>query len=256
MKKSELISYLDSYLKIADFKDDSKNGLQVDTARTEIKKVGFAVDAASYIFDRAIAEKVDFLIVHHGLFWGFDTPITGVMYERMGKLIKNDIGFYGCHLPLDALKEVGNNWGLLDEFLEVSKLSDFQTEEFGEYKGNTIGAGVRFKERLSIKILQDFLESKGILYNFYDFGNIGDSFSSLAILSGGGGDEASEASKKGYDIYLTGEGPHYATIITKELKQSLILGGHYETETIGVRLLAKHLQSKFGLETVFLDEKY
>lgn len=256
MKKSDLITYLDSYLKIADFTEESKNGLQVDTARAEIKKVWFAVDATSYIFDRAIAEKVDFLIVHHGLFWGFDTPITGVMYERMSRLIKNDIGFYGCHLPLDAHKEVGNNWGLLNEFLQVWKFKDFETEEFGEYKGNTIWAWVRFKEKVSIKVLREFLESKWIIFNFLDFWNIGDSFSSLAILSGWGGEEASEASKKWYDIYLTGEWPHYATIYNKELGQSLILGWHYETETIWVQLLAKHLQAKFGLEIVFLDEKY
>lgn len=256
MKKSDLISYLDSYLKIGDFKDESKNGLQVDTARTQIKKVWFTVDAASYIFDRAIAENVDFLFVHHGLFWWFDTPITGVMYERMGRLIKNDIGFYGCHLPLDAHKEVGNNWGLLNEFLQVWKFKDFETEEFGEYKGNIIWAWVRFKEKVSIKMLKEFLESKWIIFNFFDFWNIGDSFSSLAILSGWGSSDMMEAKIKWFDIYLRGELPHFNVTSAKELGQSLILGWHYETETIWVQLLAKHLGAKFGLETVFLNEKY
>jgi len=39
MLKSTLLTYLDSYLKIADFDDESKNGLQVDSDKQEIKKI-------------------------------------------------------------------------------------------------------------------------------------------------------------------------------------------------------------------------
>jgi len=40
MLKSPLITYLNNYLKIADFTDDdSKNGLQVDTDKQDIKKI-------------------------------------------------------------------------------------------------------------------------------------------------------------------------------------------------------------------------
>jgi putative NIF3 family GTP cyclohydrolase 1 type 2 len=39
MNKQELVQYLDSYLKNSDYKDSSKNGLQVDTDKTEIKKI-------------------------------------------------------------------------------------------------------------------------------------------------------------------------------------------------------------------------
>jgi len=39
MNKQELVNYLDDYLKISEFTDASKNGLQVDTQKTEIKKI-------------------------------------------------------------------------------------------------------------------------------------------------------------------------------------------------------------------------
>ncbi|MBU0626659.1 Nif3-like dinuclear metal center hexameric protein [Patescibacteria group bacterium] len=61
------------------------------------------------MFDKAIKEKLDLLIVHHGLFWGIEQTITGLMYKRVSKLIKNDIALYACHLPLDAHPVVGNN---------------------------------------------------------------------------------------------------------------------------------------------------
>ena len=69
MLKQELISYLDEYLQINNFKDSSKNGLQVDSDKNEIKKIGFSVDASTYIFDKAIEEDVDIVLCHHGLFW-------------------------------------------------------------------------------------------------------------------------------------------------------------------------------------------
>ena len=76
MNKKELVKYLDEYLNISEYKDKSKNGLQIDSTKDEIKKIGFAVDATSYIFDKAIEEKVDMIFSHHGLFWGFEQTLT------------------------------------------------------------------------------------------------------------------------------------------------------------------------------------
>jgi putative NIF3 family GTP cyclohydrolase 1 type 2 len=33
----------------------------------------------------------------------------------------------------------------------------------------------------------------------------------------------------------------------------VIYGGHYATETAGLKALAEHLEVRFGLETVFVD---
>jgi putative NIF3 family GTP cyclohydrolase 1 type 2 len=91
MNKQELKKYLDDYLKISEFKDSSKNGLQVDTNKQEIKKIGYGVDASTYIFDKAIYEEVDMVLSHHGLYWGYEETMTGVCFERATQLIKNDI---------------------------------------------------------------------------------------------------------------------------------------------------------------------
>jgi putative NIF3 family GTP cyclohydrolase 1 type 2 len=56
MNKKKLIKYLDEYLNLSEFKDDSKNGLQIDSSKDEIKKLGFAVDANTYIFEKAKQE--------------------------------------------------------------------------------------------------------------------------------------------------------------------------------------------------------
>ena len=50
---------------------------------------------------------------------------------------------------------------------------------------------------------------------------------------------------------------HHQITLAKELGQSILLGGHYETEKIGPKLLAHHLQKQWPeLDTFYIDEKY
>ena len=70
-KPADLARECDHILKTKSFRDypGAKNGLQVTHGR-QVKKIGWAVDADIESVRKAGKEKVDFLIVHHGLFWG------------------------------------------------------------------------------------------------------------------------------------------------------------------------------------------
>ncbi len=256
MNKKELISYLDEYLKINNFEDKSKNGLQVDNQKEEILKIGYSVDPTNFIFEKAIQENVDMVISHHHIFNGQGQVLTGILYKRIQTLIQNDIALLAYHLPLDAHSEVGNNIGLLKAFVRMFDLQDYEVECFWEYHGQTIGYGIRFKEDIHIdNLIVPFAEQIGLektLYNFWKKEFI----HSVAFVSGAGGSDAKEASEKGYDAFLTGEAKHSEICLAKELSLTLFIGWHRETETIWPKLLAEHLKEKFGLEIVFLDEKY
>jgi len=52
---------------------------------------------------------------------------------------------------------------------------------------------------------------------------------------------------------VTGEPSHSHFHYAAEYGLNVIFGGHYATETLGLKALARHLSEKFGLETVFLD---
>jgi putative NIF3 family GTP cyclohydrolase 1 type 2 len=106
MNKQELITYLDTFLETILYQDSSKNGLQVDTTKNEIKKIGYSVDASTYIFEKAKEEKVDLVISHHGIFWGHEQVLVGIPFLRAKKLIDSDIALYASHIPLDAHREV------------------------------------------------------------------------------------------------------------------------------------------------------
>ena len=73
MKLSEIVKYLNEYLDVANVKDDSWNGLQVE-GKNEVNKIMFAVDAGVETFERAIEEKADMVVLHHGLFWKPGNP--------------------------------------------------------------------------------------------------------------------------------------------------------------------------------------
>ena len=128
MTLRELNQYFNDILKPQDFlPDPSKNGIQVENSDLdkEIHKVAFAVDAALETILRAKETGADVLVVHHGIFWNDAFTLTGSAYKKIKALMENDIALYAAHIPLDANKEVGNNYGL------ANRLGLQNQEEFG-----------------------------------------------------------------------------------------------------------------------------
>ena len=258
MNKIELIKYLDEYLKISEFEDSSENGLQIDSSKDEIKKLGFAVDANTYIFEKAKQEGVDMVLSHHGLFWGFEQTLTWIPYKRAKIMMDNDICSYACHLPLDAHPEVGNNIWLARAFINIFGIPEweYEMEDFGEYKWSTIWFGLRLKHKMHVSnLVTPYAERMQLLKKFFNFWNK-TYFTSIAFVSGWALSNISEAKEKGYDVFVTWEWVHHEMTLAKELEQCILIWWHYETEKIWPKLLAYHLRDKFGIEIEFLDEKY
>ncbi len=254
MNKQELINYLNEYLRISDFQDSSKNGLQIDNSKKEIKKIGYAVDATSYIFEKWVKENVDIILVHHWIFWGFEQVLVWVPYKRAKIMIENDIALAAYHIPLDAHDEVGNNIWLLEWFVKTFDLQNYEKEKIIEYKWEKIWFGLKFDKSIPLDdVVNKYCKNMKLLANLYNFDNKKE-INSVAFCSGGALSEVTKVTN--YDLYITGEGKHEQVISAKELWQNILLAGHRETEKIWPELLAKHLQEKFGLEIVFLDEKY
>jgi putative NIF3 family GTP cyclohydrolase 1 type 2 len=75
----------------------------------------------------------------------------------------------------------------------------------------------------------------------------------IGVVTGGAGGDLKVAAKEGVDTFITGEGPHWTCALAEELGVNVLYGGHYATETFGVKALAAHLSKKFKLPWVFLD---
>ena len=55
------------------------------------------------------------------------------------------------------------------------------------------------------------------------------------------------------DTLISGEGQHWICAMAEELGLNVLDGGHYATETFGVKILAAHLSTRFKVPWIFLD---
>jgi dinuclear metal center YbgI/SA1388 family protein len=242
---AEITRYLDEYLRIAELGDwpNALNGLQVENAGA-VNRIGAAVDASTRTFAIAAERGVDLLLVHHGLFWPGLQSVTGALNRQLRQLFSANIALYGAHLPLDSHPLVGNNAQL------ATSLGIENAEPFFETKGQFIGlrAVVNVGRDELVRRLEQSLA--GPVRMFAAGPAI---VQQIGIVTGGAGAEIYEIAKQGIDTFITGEAPHWAAVAAEELGVNLLLGGHYATETFGVRALTAHLAERFALPWEFID---
>jgi putative NIF3 family GTP cyclohydrolase 1 type 2 len=73
------------------------------------------------------------------------------------------------------------------------------------------------------------------------------------VITGGAGSMIEAAVAAGLDAFVTGEGAHHTHFDAEEGGINVFYGGHYATETWGVRALAQWLEETFGLPWEFID---
>lgn len=247
MNRDKLINFINEYLKSSEIKDYSKNGLQVE-GKERVNKILFSVSISLELIKKAIEEKADMIIVHHGLFWGKEKTITGVYKEKLKLLIENEINLCAWHLPLDIHPIVGNNISLIKLF----KVKD--VKPFGLYEGIKIGYKAKLIEKMDIKniskVFTEKINSNPILFNY------GPSLiKTIGIVSGGAQKIFEQAIEEKLDLFITGEvsEPNYE--MARENKTNFMSLGHYNSEKIGLWSLEKIIRSKFNIKTSFFDTK-
>lgn len=77
--------------------------------------------------------------------------------------------------------------------------------------------------------------------------------SQVGIVTGAGASFLDEAASAGLDALVTGEATHHHAVEAAELGVTVFLGGHYATETFGVKAVGDLLAQRFGLRTWFVD---
>jgi dinuclear metal center YbgI/SA1388 family protein len=242
---TEIVRYTNDYLRVREIADweNAQNGLQIENSG-EVTKIGAAVDASTPVLTEAAKRDVDLLIVHHGLFWPGLQPVTGALHRQLKLAFENDIAVYGAHLPLDVHPIVGNNVRL------AASLGFRSKKQFLEEKGQLVGLKMRAslsREQLGYKLKK----SLGTSIKAFNFGP--KRMRTIGIITGAGGSEIYRVAQEGIDTFITGEAPHWAAVAAEELGMNLFLGGHYATETFGVKALASHLSRKFHLPWEFID---
>ncbi|HJR16459.1 MAG TPA: Nif3-like dinuclear metal center hexameric protein [Gemmatimonadales bacterium] len=252
----EVVDYLDQYLRTREIPDDPKalNGLQVENAG-QIGAIVAAVDASQATIDGVVATlepglPPPLLLVHHGLFWDGNIPVTGRRYRRLAGLLDHDVPLYSAHIPLDVHPEVGNN-AVLAERLGI-RVEGW----FGDYRGISIGAWGHSPASLGTREILA-LELDRVLHTLKGSATLipggPEKPNRIGIITGAAGNMIAPARDAGLDTFITGEGPHHSYFDATEWGMNVIYAGHYATETLGVQALASHLADQFELAWDFHD---
>lgn len=242
----ELIGrYCDRELRIAEIQDygGAVNGLQVAN-RGMVSQMAATVDASLATVRLAIESGANLLIVHHGLFWSPTHPWTGRRYELLRLLLDHDLAVYSAHLPLDLHPRLGNN----AQLCAALKLKGLKP--FFESHGQSIGFQTRANLSRS-ELVRRLAAATGTEPRVLPGGP--ETCRRIGVVTGGAGGDLKAAAAEGVDTFVTGEGPHWTYAMAEELGINVLYGGHYATETFGVKALATELSRKFKLPWQFLD---
>ena len=241
----EIVQHCDRLLRTGDFKDweGAVNGLQVSNSG-RVTRIAAAVDASLATVKLAVDAGADLLVVHHGLFWAPTVPWTGKRRELLKLLIEKNLALYSSHLPLDAHAKLGNNAQL------CAALGLKRLRPFFECKGRPIGWQAKTditRDELARRLARVLGGAPTVLAGGPT------RCRRIGVVTGGAGAELKQAAAEGVDTFITGEGPHWTFAVAEELGLNVFYGGHYATETFGVKALAAHVSERFRVPRVFLD---
>jgi dinuclear metal center YbgI/SA1388 family protein len=244
-KLDDLVAFCDTRTRRSAFEDapNAFNGLQMAN-RGIVTKIGAAVDAGVVPFQRAVAAEVDFLIVHHGMYWDMPRPMTGAVYDRVATLIAGNCAVYSNHLPLDSHPLIGNN-ALLARQLGLKTNRGFIHNAGGDI-GRIAPASGMTRDALRSKIEQHYPRVIALEYGSARPREI-------AFCSGSGNSAVRALSEAGVDTLVTGELREEFFNRAQEEKLNLYLCGHYATEVHAVKALAAELARKFRLPWEFIE---
>lgn len=245
-----LARFLDATLDIAHVPDypDALNGVQLANLG-DVERIACAVDLSTSTVEGTLAAGAKLLIVHHGMFWGGASPITGARHRRLWSLVTHDVAVYSAHLPLDVHPTFGNN-ALLARRLGLQPTAGF-------VRFQTIDVGLSGESEVPTATLAATMSALAIenggqlVATPYDAGRVTRRW---GICTGAGASSSTlkEAQERELDTLIVGEGPHHTAVEARELGIVVLYGGHYATETLGVRAIADALADKFGLTSTFI----
>lgn len=253
MRLSTFCERLDAELRTEAYADldASANGLQVGPRSGTVERVAFCTDGVRETIDMATDWGADAMVVHHGVSWGGIDRVTGRAYDRIAPLVRNDCALYVSHLPLDGHQALGNAAGVAD----VLGLDD--REPFGAVGSEYAGTQGRLPEATTSGGLRETLvpelSSGDGAVRVLDHGP--DDIRDVAIATGDGSDYLDEAASAGVDAIVMGEAKQKTYHEAQEANVTVVLAGHYATETFGVQNLQAWIEEDWDepIETTFFD---
>ena len=189
----------------------------------EVSRVLVALDVTAETVERAIAGGFDLVVSHHPLIF---RPIGAVapgeaVADRVIRLLLGGVSVMSFHTRLDAVA------GGVNDVLAAT-LGLTEVVPFGQ-NGEEIGRIGTLPSPMSLESFAHRVKAAtGAPY--VQISDAGHPVLRVALLGGGGADDAEAARAAGADTYLTGELKHHQLTEAPQRGMNLVMGGHFYTE--------------------------
>ena len=246
MKTSEFLEILDKIAPLSLQEDWDNSGMQIDLGYEEVDKVIVGLDINSELIEEAISKKANLIVTHHPLL--FDPvrklcpdDVTGNYVIR---LVRAGLPVYAAHTCFDSAPH-GNTEYLLSKLgiqqmfrlpIPGRSISEARTARIGSYHQPIFFS--EFCEKLN-KVL-------GCPGGIKISGAPERLIQKVAVCTGAGGEFWEAAYAAGADVFISSEIKHHQAIAARECGMCIIDAGHYGSEYIFVRNMAKQLRKRCG----------
>lgn len=246
IKVQILEKYLNDYLNYFEDIDPQEadagnsNGLQVK-GKEKLNKICFGVTASLRFLKKCKENDADAVIVHHGFRYPETAQYDPIFQTRFKFLLDNDMSLFGYHFLLDSHPGIGNNAIILEK-IGINNTKPYLHSGLPWGRQGTL-AKAQPIEKIVDKCDEMFQQES----RKYLFGN--ERIKKVAAISGGGtpsGKYVYDLMRKDIDLFITGEVKESTREMMREANLNLIAGGHYSTETFGVKELMGKVANKFG----------
>ena len=239
-QRDEIIAYLDELLDAGSFDDYGPNGLQVPGA-DEVEQVVTAVSAAPGAVRAGRRAGAQLVLCHHGIFWGGSARPDRRADEAPAEDAVRRRPVAG-RLPPAARRARGGG----QQRPDLDGLGFEPAEPFAAAKGRPIGWVGRCRPSRcpSTTLLDRCARAVRARRRSALPRRARRRSTTLGVVSGGGAGELAEAAALGLDAFVTGEPSEPAMADARETGIHFIAGGHWATETFGIRRLGELLAER------------
>lgn len=221
-----------------DLQEDWDNsGLQIGNLDNELKNILVSLDLEDEGIDLAIKNNCNLIITHHPyLFNGTKSiDLSDRFYNRLEKVIKNDITVFALHTNLDIADDGLNDnlCNLLD--IKNSKVLEVEKEVgLGRYGDINPVSAYDFAKNIKEKLQAEEL----ICY-----GDMKKTISKIGVCGGSGSSLLDDALKQGCDLMLTGDVSYHMAMDYSNRGLIIVDAGHFASENHVVYKLKEVLKN-------------
>ena len=247
MKVGEILEYMTELAPWGLAEEWDNVGLMIGSRQHAVKKVLISLDVTRQTIDTALRIGANLIISHHPFIFSKlkAVDLDDNKGEQIGLLIKNNISIISAHTNLDVAKG-----GINDTLAQIIGLKE--CEVLKKYIPNgyneNIGLGKlgRLENEMSgTEFIQHVKHALNVA-NIRIAGTVPNTISKAAVFCGSFDVELEHLKRSGAEVLITGDLKYHEALDAREMGLCIIDAGHFATEHIIVKKLAKTLQDRFS----------